>query len=393
MNLLSINCRGLGKPDTVNALRALVRREAPAMLFLCETKLCGREMRRVREKLEGYYGMEVDNVGRSGGLAFLWRKEIECTFVSDFVHHMDYIIREEEKEWRVTGFYGWPAVTDRHLSWKLLRILGEQSTLPWLCVGDYNEILYSTEMLGGSRAQWQMNNFQEAVDKCGLRDVQWEGYQFTWDNGQAGEANRQSMIDRALCTSSWFDLFPYAILMHLEREWSDHAPIKLVFNYRERECEPVRAFKFEQMWVGERGCEEAVIRGVERGGGVLGESIRACARELQKWKKSDIRKIGCDMERKRKQLARLNQGSRSEDNVRKRKKLVAELANLQRQEEQYWRQRSRALWLRDGDRNTKFFHLRATERKRKNHIAKLINDDGVSCTGREEVSMVAVNYF
>ncbi|XP_074265989.1 uncharacterized protein LOC141588446 [Silene latifolia] len=190
MNLLSLNCRGLGNPDSVRALRTHVRREAPAMLFLCETKLCGRDMRRVREGLDGYYGIEVDCLGRSGGLAFLWKKDIDCTFVSASVHHMDFTIKEENREWRVTGFYGWPAVADRHLSWELLRVLNRQSSLPWICVGDFNEVLYSTEMKGGSRAQWQMNNFQAAVDECGLRDVSWEGYQFTWDNGQVGDANR-----------------------------------------------------------------------------------------------------------------------------------------------------------------------------------------------------------
>ncbi|XP_074270906.1 uncharacterized protein LOC141594815 [Silene latifolia] len=185
-------------------------------------------MRRVKEKLDGYYGMEVDSMGRSGGLAFLWKKEIDCIFRSSSVHYMDFTVREENKEWRVTGFYGWSAVADRHLSWELLRLLGRQSTLPWLCIGDYNEVLFSTKMKGGSRAQWQMNNFQAVVNECGLRDIRWEGYRYTWDNGQAGVDNRQSMIDRAMCTDSWLELFPYAKLFHLEHEWPDHSPIRLV---------------------------------------------------------------------------------------------------------------------------------------------------------------------
>ncbi|XP_074265127.1 uncharacterized protein LOC141587551 [Silene latifolia] len=166
---------------------------------------------------------------------------------------MDFLVHEEDKEWRVTGFYGWPTVADRHLSWELLKVLEKQSTLPWLCIGDFNEILYSTEMKGGSRAQWQMNNFQAAVDECGLKDVGWEGYMFSFDNGQSGDANRQSRIDRAMSTEAWLDLFPYAKLINLDREWSDHAPIKLVFDRREA-CHTVkRRFKFEQIWVGEEG--------------------------------------------------------------------------------------------------------------------------------------------
>ncbi|XP_074284138.1 uncharacterized protein LOC141608694 [Silene latifolia] len=277
-------------------------------------------MRRVKEKLEGFYGMEVDSVGRSGGLAFLWRKGVDCTFLSASVHHMDFLIPSERGEWRVTGFYGWPAVTDRHLSWELLRILSRQSAVPWVCMGDFNEVLFSTKMKGGSRPQWKMNNFRAAVDDCELRDVPWEGYNFSYDNGQAGDSNRQSMIDRALCTAPWRELFPYARHYYLEREWSDHAPIKLVLNAREEGSPKRRQFRFEQIWVGD---EEY----------------------------------------------------------------------LTRQEEQYWRQRSRALWLKDGDRNTKFFHTRAGERRQKNHIAKLVDDEGINREGDDVVSKVANDYF
>ncbi|XP_074277371.1 uncharacterized protein LOC141601009 [Silene latifolia] len=146
-------------------------------------------------------------------------------------------------------------------------------------------------MKGGSRAQWQMNNFQAVVDCCGLKDVAWDGYQFTFDNGQAGEANRQSMIDRAMCSESWLELFPYARLHHLEREWSDHAPINLIFDRREIGGKTRSRFRFEQIWVGEPGSEEAVEKGMARGHGNLVECLRECARELKAWKKISIGKI------------------------------------------------------------------------------------------------------
>ncbi|XP_074300812.1 uncharacterized protein LOC141632135 [Silene latifolia] len=291
MNYLSINCRGLGNSDSVSALRELVRREAPAILFLSETKLSGREMRKVRERFDGYFGIEVDSMGRSGGLAFLWKKEIDCTFVSASVHHMDFVIKGEEGEWRVTGFYGWPAVNDRHLSWELLRVLHNQSSLPWIYFGDYNEVLFATEMKEGSRPQWQMNNFQAAVDDCGLRDLPRVGYNFSYDNGQAGEANRQSMIDRAMGNGGWFELFLFAKVHYLDREWSDHAPIKVVLNGRAPVVERARAFRFEQIWVGSEGCEEAVEMGVLKGGRNLAKIINEYTAELRAWKKTNISQI------------------------------------------------------------------------------------------------------
>ncbi|XP_074306422.1 uncharacterized protein LOC141641666 [Silene latifolia] len=229
-----------------------------------------------------------------------------------------FIIHEETGDWRVTGFYGWPVVADRHLSWKLLRILGSQSSLPWMCIGDYNEILFADEMKGGQRAQWQMNNFREAVDNCGLADISFEGYKFTWDNGQAGEDNRQSRIDRAM--------------------------------------------------------EES-------------------ASQLQAWKRVNIGKIVKAIATKRRQIERLNEGDRTVEEVTRRRKLVREVADLIRQEEQFWRQRSRALWLKERDRNTGYFHRQTGQRRAKNYISKLVDDEGIIRSGAEVVSRVATSYF
>ncbi|KAK9672224.1 hypothetical protein RND81_12G085700 [Saponaria officinalis] len=230
MNLLSPNCRGLGNPDALGGLRNLLRREAPSLVFLCETKLSGSEMRNVRACLDDYDGMEVDSVGRAGGLAFLWRKEINCSLRLASVHHMDFEIHTKGSQWRVTGFYGWPAVAERYLSWDLLRLLSSQSSDPWVCIGDFNEILFANEMKGGHRAQWHMRNLREAIDDCELRDMSFEGYDFTYDNGQEEEANRQSRLDRVLCNEAWLELFPRARLTHLGWEWSDHIPIKLTID-------------------------------------------------------------------------------------------------------------------------------------------------------------------
>ncbi|XP_074318894.1 uncharacterized protein LOC141655729 [Silene latifolia] len=353
---------GAGNPAAVGGLRNLLRRKAASIVFLCETKLSSKEMQGVWGKFDGFTGVAVDSMGRSGGLAMLWRSNITCTLRSASVHYMDFDVEFDGEKCRITGFYGWPAIQDRHLSWQQLRILASQSQEPWLCVGDYNEIMYSTEMKGGSRAQWQMNNFRDAIDDCGLRDLPYEGYEFTFDNGQAGDDNRQCRIDRAMGTDLWFDKFPYARLVHLDREWSDHAPLKVVFDKCVSEASGLRRrFRFEHIWVGEEGCEDA---------------IRRCAQELQKWKGLNIGKIVRDINAKRRRLRELNESTRSVRLVRERQGLVRDIAKLIRQEELFWRQRSRAIWLKDGDKNTKFFHRKATQRKQRNYIGRLVDDNG-----------------
>lgn len=46
-------------------------------------------------------------------------------------------------------------------------------------------------------------------------------------------------------------------------------------------------------------------------------------------------------------------------------------------EETMWKQRSRNMWLKLGDKNTSFFHTKASNRKARNYIMGLTDLDGV----------------
>ena len=62
-------------------------------------------------------------------------------------------------------------------------------------------------------------------------------------------------------------------------------------------------------------------------------------------------------------------------------------------EEILLRARSRAIWLREGDKNTKFFHARVNSRKKKNRISSLENVEGVMSTEKHEMVQAIQQFY
>jgi hypothetical protein len=58
-----------------------------------------------------------------------------------------------------------------------------------------------------------------------------------------------------------------------------------------------------------------------------------------------------------------------------------------------WRQRSRTTWLKEGDRNTCYFHKKATWRQRKNKIKKLKDNSGKWVDKQEEIEELTTSFF
>ena len=146
MNLLSLNCYGLGNPQIVRELHALVKHEDPRVVFLTETRLELKNLEFLRRKLGMYGSWGVERAGSGGGLAILWKEEIQVTVQSFSLAHIDATFRViGTTEWHFTSFYGHPETTKRGDSWTLLKRLQRYDDMPWLVVGDFNEILEASE--------------------------------------------------------------------------------------------------------------------------------------------------------------------------------------------------------------------------------------------------------
>ena len=72
---------------------------------------------------------------------------------------------------------------------------------------------------------------------------------------------------------------------------------------------------------------------------------------------------------------------------------LKELSTSLKVEEMFWRQKSRVLWFREGDRNSKYLHALVKQRRARNRITQLLDENGHVVEDEEELVAIATSYF
>ncbi|GKB93241.1 reverse transcriptase [Tanacetum coccineum] len=141
-----------------------------------------------------------------------------------------------------------------------------------------------------------------------------------------------------------------------------------------------RGFLFEHIWL-----RDSRLRGVIKDAWMSGvrEGLRSdpaalvhsCVKKLTEWNVTTFGHVQRIIRAKVKRLEKLQKQPRY-DSHREQQDLQNEIKELYAREEIMWRQRSRIQWLKEGDKNTQFFHARATSRRKRNNLLKLRTEDG-----------------
>ena len=115
--------------------------------------------------------------------------------------------------------------------------------------------------------------------------------------------------------------------------------------------------------------------------------------ELTHWSKLHFGNVRSELNLKRRLLIKAEKEAlQSGDNSLVRS-LKADINDLLDKESCMWLQRSKVLWAKNGDQNSKYFHRRDTQRYRKNSIVNIRNSEGHWCSNMEEVTATLVDYY
>ena len=169
--------------------------------------------------------VEMNN--RGGGQLYTRRIQLLLMLIISQKNHIDAIVNKGmEEAWRLTGFYGEPMTHKRFDSWSLLHQLINQMSLPWICTGDFNELLKSSKKLRGSmRGQFQMQIFRDVINECGFLDLGFIRPQFTWQKHFADGHSIWERLDWAFANNDWFLRFTRTREHHLNANSSNHCPL------------------------------------------------------------------------------------------------------------------------------------------------------------------------
>lgn len=193
-------------------------------------------------------------------------------------------------------------------------------------------------------------------------------------------------------SQKFLTLFNDAKLTNLEVSTSDHCPILLETQIIKLSVSP-KSFRFENAWLRVSSCY-TLVEDVWRNNpnSSFYEKLLHCSEVLSAWGK-DITDNFKERISSSKKILKMLKGRRDTSSIEAARNEKKNLTEIYAQQEVFWRQRSKQLWLNEGDQNSKYFHATIKNRRKVNQNTTLKDDNGHTVQWGSGIEETMTDYF
>ncbi|KAF8049515.1 hypothetical protein N665_2190s0002 [Sinapis alba] len=351
----------------------------PDMLFLIETKQDNDYVRDIAVYLGYDHMILVPPLGYSGGLAVLWKSFVSVSCISSDPRLVDLHVEYQSFQFYLSCVYGHPIPKYRHL------LCGKITTHSYILMTKPEE-----KRGGRVRAVSSFHQFNTMLQICDMKDLKYMGNPFSWV-GRCRKEVIECCLDRVMVNQAWVNHFPVSCNEYLEIAESDHRPMVISIDYRQRRRKGF--FCYDKRLAEDQNFVKSVIDTWEQTEFIRGwnQKLSHCKGGIIRWKRSHQTNSAVRISEIRGLIDQaLRDITVSSEHIQE---LRGNLNQAYREEEEYWKLKSRNIWLCLGDRNTRFYHGITRMKKASNKMKPIKDINGVIHSQDETIAKVAEDYF
>ncbi|XP_074291291.1 uncharacterized protein LOC141618069 [Silene latifolia] len=264
--------------------------------------------------------------------------------------------------------YAFNGIHEREHLWDNLRKSANMVAGPWAIAGDFNCVLNVSERVGGNTPS-------------------------------AARGKNLQRIDGFLVNKDWCDKFPDIYAHFLPEGLLDHTPCLLKST---SQGQGKRSFKYFNMW----GASNKFIPLVRMhwDSGVTGTSMFRLAKNLKNMKHvlkelnkecySDIENAATILQKQVEGLQEvINRDPTDIQSITEEYEATLKLQELNKAKESFLSQKSKQMWIRDGDANSSYFHGMLKKRRNLNRVAMIEDMEGNVCDTQDQIQEAFIDYY
>ncbi|XP_062085454.1 uncharacterized protein LOC133791548 [Humulus lupulus] len=400
--VISWNVRGLNKTNKQIKVKKLINNKKISLVGLLETRVRAQNMGALFLRIFRDWCFTSNSAWHNNGrIIVAWDPTVfsmDIQFCTSQCIHCWIEPKNGLKPFYCTFVYAFNEEVKRAVPWDDLRRLRSKS--PWVLLGDFNATVNNEERIGERVRTLHSEAFRECLLDCDLEDVHFNGFYFTWSNKQDQPDRIVAKLDRVLGNSTWMEVFEKASVCFLPEGLFDHSP--LVLSLSNLVVLGRKPFKYFNMWQRFSMYNEVVSeawRGTVQGVPMFNvitklKRVKVALKQMNNHHVGDVNPLYThfisELERVQQAVHRELQNPQL---VEEEKRVRIEHERITGIYLDFLRQKSRLLWLHQGDANTHLFHRSLKSKRKQNTVLAIRDASGNWQDTAEGVQKAFIDYY